>query len=66
MQGWELVKDFPISAGGEIEKSHRYYYQMQHAGVCNQQKVDIFLYLVKIPKTEKLSFVRSTSRWRAN
>ena len=62
LKGWEFDKNFPISASGEIEKSHRYYYQMQQPDVCNQQKADIFLYLVKIPQTEKLSVVRSTSR----
>ena len=65
LKGWEFDKEFPILASGEIKKSHRYYY---HAtpDVCNQQKADMFLYLVKISKTKKLSFARSASRWGAN
>ena len=46
------VKDFPISVTGEIKKI-KIILSNETLDVCKQQKADIFLYLVKTPKTEK-------------
>ena len=50
MKGWEFDKDFPISASGEIEKSHRYYYQMQHQMFVTNKKLTFFYIWSKYPK----------------
>ena len=50
LQGWELDKDFPISAGGEIEKSHRYYYQMHHQMFVTNEKLTFSYIWSKYPK----------------
>ena len=43
LKGWEFDKDFPISASGEIEKSRRYYYQMQHQKELPYRMVSLLL-----------------------
>ena len=53
MKGWEFDKDFPISASGEIEKSHRYYYQMQHQMFVTNKKLTFFYIWLKHPKQKK-------------
>ena len=50
LNGWEFDKDVPISASGEIKKSHRYYYQMQHQMFATNKKLTFFYIWTKHPK----------------
>ena len=50
LKGWEFDKDFSISASGETEKSHRYYYQMQHQMFVSNKKLTFFYIWSKYPR----------------
>ena len=50
LKRWEFDKDFLISASGEIKKSRRYYYQMQHQMFVTNKKLTFFYIWSKYPK----------------